>query len=181
MHPAPSSPQPEVLRSLASLSALPHQTYFITALPSSPEPQRKGENKVNYTDVLGQRDHPLVHALDALAGLQGLALGLGAVGLPEVLQVGCFGSRGLQRAWGRHKEDSRHEMTSVSPSSNAIPAWHWGTASESWPMKPPRASSGSPALAGTALTLLFLPQVMLPVPLLRILQQLGPFLVGQAG
>lgn len=41
---------------------------------------------VSYTDVLGQCDHPLVHALDALAGLQGLALG--AVGLPQVLQVG---------------------------------------------------------------------------------------------
>lgn len=129
--------------------------------------------------MLGQRDHPLVHALDALAGLQGLALGLGAVGLPEVLQVGCFGSRGLQRAWGRHKEDSRHEMTSVSPSSNAIPAWHGER--ELADEAPPRASSGSPAPAGTALTLLFLPQVMLPVPLLRILQQLGPFLVGQAG
>lgn len=57
------------------------------ALPSSL--QRK-ENRVNYTDVLGQCDHPLVHALDALAGLQGLALGLWAVRLPEVLQVGCF-------------------------------------------------------------------------------------------
>lgn len=41
---------------------------------------------VSYTDVLGQCDNPLVHALDALAGLQGLALG--AVGLPQVLQVG---------------------------------------------------------------------------------------------
>lgn len=80
---------------------------------------------VSYTDVLGQRDHPLVHALDALAGLQGLALG--AVGLPQVLQVGGFGSRGLQRA------------------------------------------------------LLLLPQVMLPMPLLCVLQQLGPFLMGQAG
>lgn len=48
---------------------------------------------VSYTDVLGQCDHPLVHALDALAGLQGLALG--AVGLPQVLQVG-FRSRALQ-------------------------------------------------------------------------------------
>jgi len=58
------------------------------ALPSSL--QRKEDNEVNYTDVLGQCDHPLVHALDALAGLQGLALGLRAVRLPEVLQVGCF-------------------------------------------------------------------------------------------
>lgn len=41
---------------------------------------------VTHTDVLGQRDHPLVHALDALAGLQGLALG--AIRLPQVLQVG---------------------------------------------------------------------------------------------
>lgn len=49
---------------------------------------------VSYTDVLGQRDHALVHALDALAGLQGLALG--PVGLPQVLQVHGFGSRGLQ-------------------------------------------------------------------------------------
>lgn len=99
MNPALSSPQPEVLRPLALLPALPHQTCLVPALPSSPEPQREGENEVNYTDVLGQRDHPLVHALDALAGLQGLALGLGAIRLPEVLQVGCFGSRGLQQAW----------------------------------------------------------------------------------
>lgn len=150
MHPALSSPQPGVLRSLASLPALPHQTCFISALPSSPEPQRKGENELNYADVLGQCDHPLVHALDALAGLQGLALGLGAIRLPEVLQVGCFRSRGLERAWERHKEESRREMSSVSPFSNAIPAQHWGTASKSWVMKPLHASSGSPALAGTA-------------------------------
>lgn len=58
---------------------------------------------VSYTDVLGQCDHPLVHALDALAGLQGLALG--AVGLPQVLQVGGFGSRGLQRAWGASRRE----------------------------------------------------------------------------
>ena len=124
MHPAPSSPQPEVPRSLASLPAPPHQTCFVSALPSSPESRREGKNEVTYTDVLGQRDHPLVHALDALAGLEGLALGLGAVGLPEVLQVGCFGSRGLQRAWGRHEGESRRETTAPSPASNAGLAWH---------------------------------------------------------
>lgn len=174
-----------MLSSLASLPALPHQTCFVSALPSSQESQREGKNEFNYTDVLGQRDHPLVHALDALAGLQRLALGLGAIGLPEVLQVGCFGSRGLQRAWwGGHKEESRCEMMPVFPSLNAIPARYWGTVSETWLTKPPtpaRVLLHRLALPAPALTLLFLPQVMLPVPLLCILQQLGPFLMGQAG
>lgn len=127
---APCSLQP--MASSAEVSSItpspPHQMYFTSALdvalPSSPCTPEEGENQVNYTDVLGQRDHPLVHALDALAGLQGLALG--AVGLPEVLQVGCFRGRGLQRGWGRHKEQSWSQVPPVSPSSMA--EHHPGTA-----------------------------------------------------
>lgn len=155
----------------------PHQMYFTSALdvalPSSPCTPEEGENQVNYTDVLGQRDHPLVHALDALAGLQGLALG--AVGLPEVLQVGCFGGRGLQRGWRRHKEQSWSQVPPVSPSSMA--EHHPGTA----PGHQAHRASLRLTLPVPALTLLLLPRVVLPVPLVRILQQLGPFLVGQAG
>lgn len=58
---------------------------------------------------------------------------------------------------------------------NTILVRHRGTK----PTVPASGSRRAPPVP--ALTLLLLPRVVLPVPLVRILQQLGPFLVGQAG
>lgn len=156
---------------------------------------RRGQRRGSYTDVLCQRDHPLV-TFDPWGGLEqragrGLALGQ----RPQVWEV-CSLAAELPRACGQSRAGQgvaggaaalRARLCPLSCGARPIPPPLSASVSQParWGDNCPcltRGGAGGGSGAGRDPTWLLVPQVPFQVALVEFLQVLGePLVMGQAG